>query len=132
MPRQDLRRYRLNFTREAARVVEAMRIAAVGTVALATAAGKPKAWLSQRIQGHRRLRHKDSETLLQALAKIRITRKEGGKLGAFSAISPGNSAGKKQVELNIILDQARQILTRSGALPSVPPSRILPSARSSP
>lgn len=88
MPRQDLRRYRLNFTREAARLVEAMRFAEVGTVALAIASGKPKAWLSQRLQGHRRLRSKDCETLLEAVATIQLSRKEAGKLGTFSANLP--------------------------------------------
>jgi hypothetical protein len=93
MPRPDYRHYRRNFTTEARTVIRAMQEAGMGTNELAAAVDKRKAWISQRLQGHRKLRAKDAQAMLAAI-RVREARKGDMETTPISTVSAGNSANE--------------------------------------
>jgi hypothetical protein len=90
---RDIRRYRRNFTSEAAQVAKAMMFARVGTCLLAAAVGRRKAWLAQKLHGHRRLTKSEAEMLMAAIRKIEYeqgNRGENREIEADSALLKEN------------------------------------------
>jgi len=92
MTRPDYRHYRRNFTAEARTVLRAMQEGGVGTNELAAGVGKRKAWISQRLQGHRKLRAKDAQAMLAAIRNRQEGRKGDRETTLILTVSEGNSA----------------------------------------